>query len=70
MEENLDLLTFYANYIPGMTDGMNGALVLGSLKSAFEIEGVPQKLWPFLTKRILRLHSIVMKHQKTSTKKA
>lgn len=68
--ENLELLRLYADYIAGMTDGFSGALHMESVKAVFEIEQIPKRLWPSLSRRLLKVHSIVMQHQKVKKGKA
>lgn len=60
-EENIDLLEFYEGYhLFSQFSGMSDALAIGAVRDALDIEGVPRRLWPGITKRCLRLHGHVM----------
>lgn len=69
-EDNLDLLQFYEEYhLFSQFSGMSDAISIDGIRIALEIENVPRKFWPYLTKRILRLHGHVMKATKKRKEK-
>ena len=60
--ENLELLEFYGTYLAGQYMGFGTALSLDAVRAALDIEGVPRERWPGVTKRLLRIHLMVVAH--------
>lgn len=56
----LQAMSFYSFYLSGQTSGMSDALSLPAVVAACDIERVPRRKRPTLTRMLLTIHSGVM----------